>query len=68
MFKEVLVDIDGQRGGHDAVTLARQLVDEHAELTLGYVHGDLPLLVLTRAARASGTTHEASEFTATPTA
>ncbi len=38
MFKNVIVGVDAQDGGHDAIALARQLCDEEGVLTLGYVY------------------------------
>jgi nucleotide-binding universal stress UspA family protein len=38
MFNKVLVAIDGQPGGRDAVALARQLADPGEKLTLGHVY------------------------------
>ncbi len=41
MFSNVLVGVDGEEGGRDAIALARTLVAEGGELTLGYVfHGE----------------------------
>ena len=41
MFDNVLVGVDGQQGGHDAIALARMLVADGGKLTFGYVyHGD----------------------------
>ena len=41
MFKNVIVGVDGNEGGHDAIALARVLLADGGELTLGYVyHGD----------------------------
>jgi nucleotide-binding universal stress UspA family protein len=37
MFKRVVVGVDGQVGGRDAITLAQQLVDPNGELTLANV-------------------------------
>lgn len=46
MFNRVLVGVDGQPGGRDAVALARQLTAHAEELTLTHVypdHGDPPV-------------------------
>ena len=41
MFDNVLVGVDGQQGGRDAIALARMLVADGGKLTFGYVyHGD----------------------------
>jgi nucleotide-binding universal stress UspA family protein len=41
MFKHVIVSVDGQEGGRDAIALARILRAEDGKLTLAYVyHGD----------------------------
>lgn len=44
MFKNVLVGIDAQVGGRDALALAKQLVDSEGHLTLGYVYPGDPRL------------------------
>jgi nucleotide-binding universal stress UspA family protein len=38
MFKNVLVGVDGREGGHDAVALAKRLLDPAGKLTLAHVH------------------------------
>jgi nucleotide-binding universal stress UspA family protein len=38
MFKNVIVGVDGQEGGRDAIALARILGAEEGELTLAYVY------------------------------
>lgn len=43
MFKNVLIGIDDQEGGRDAIALARQLVGNDGELALAYVHGGYPI-------------------------
>ncbi len=41
MFKNVIVGVDGDEGGRDAIALARVLLADGGELTLGHVyHGD----------------------------
>jgi nucleotide-binding universal stress UspA family protein len=41
MFKTVIVGVDGNEGGRDAIALARVLLADGGELTLGFVyHGD----------------------------
>jgi nucleotide-binding universal stress UspA family protein len=41
MFKNVIVGVDGNEGGRDAIALARVLLADGGELTLAYVyHGD----------------------------
>lgn len=42
MFKNVLVGVDGQEGGRDAIALAGILLAEGGELTLGYVYAGDP--------------------------
>lgn len=39
MFKNVIVGVDGQQGGRDAVLLASMLLAAGAKLTLAHVHG-----------------------------
>ncbi|MEO6859887.1 MAG: universal stress protein [Solirubrobacteraceae bacterium] len=38
MFKSVIVGVDGEEGGRDAIALARVLRDEDGELTLAHVY------------------------------
>jgi len=38
MFHKVLVGVDGQFGGHDAITLARQMTAKHGELVLAHIY------------------------------
>jgi nucleotide-binding universal stress UspA family protein len=38
MFKNVIVGVDGQEGGRDAIALAKILRAEHSKLTLAYVY------------------------------
>jgi nucleotide-binding universal stress UspA family protein len=38
MFRKVLVGVDGHRGGHDAVALAKQLVADDGKLVLVHVY------------------------------
>jgi hypothetical protein len=41
MFKNVIVGVDGNQGGRDAIALARVLLADDGELTFGHVyHGD----------------------------
>jgi nucleotide-binding universal stress UspA family protein len=42
MFSNVLVGVDGEEGGRDAIALARTLVAKGGGLTLGYVVHDQP--------------------------
>jgi nucleotide-binding universal stress UspA family protein len=37
MFSKILIGVDGEEGGRDALALARSLADPHAELVLVYV-------------------------------
>jgi nucleotide-binding universal stress UspA family protein len=39
MFKQIVVGVDGREGGGDAIALAKLLVAEDGQLTLGYVFG-----------------------------
>ncbi len=39
MFGNVMIGVDGRRGGRDAIALARQLAGPDAELTLAHVFG-----------------------------
>jgi nucleotide-binding universal stress UspA family protein len=56
MFNNVMIGIDDQQGGRDAIQLARQLVSDDGQLTLAYVHGGFPLI-----GRGSNADFEASE-------
>jgi nucleotide-binding universal stress UspA family protein len=38
MFRQIVVGVDGQEGGRDALALARNLLAADGELTLAYVH------------------------------
>src|SRR6516225_1358561 len=42
MFSNILVGVDGEEGGRDAIALARTLFAEGGELTFGYVLRDAP--------------------------
>jgi nucleotide-binding universal stress UspA family protein len=42
MFSNILVGVDGEQGGRDAIALARGLVAEGGKLTLGYIRHDEP--------------------------
>ena len=42
MFRNILVGVDGEEGGRDAIALARTLFAEGGELTFGYVLRDAP--------------------------
>ena len=42
MFSNVLIGVDGDEGGRDAIALAKTLVAGHGELTVAYVFGDEP--------------------------
>jgi nucleotide-binding universal stress UspA family protein len=44
MFNNVIVGVDEQQGGRDAIALAKDLVAEDGELTLAYVHFGDPKL------------------------
>jgi nucleotide-binding universal stress UspA family protein len=39
MFDKVIVGVDGQQGGSDAIALAEQLAAPGASLTLAHVYG-----------------------------
>jgi nucleotide-binding universal stress UspA family protein len=43
MFDNVMIGIDGEQGGRDAVALARQLASDDANFTLAHVHGEYPV-------------------------
>ena len=56
MFKNVIVGVDGEEGGCDAIALAKILRAEDSELTFAYVyHGDAHLW------RGSSPSYEAGE-------
>jgi hypothetical protein len=44
MFDNVMIGIDSNQGGHDAIALAHQLVSDQGKLTLAYVHGGYPAI------------------------
>lgn len=56
MFKNVIVGVDGQEGGRDAMALARILRAEEGKLTLAYVHTGDPYVY-----RGASAAYEASE-------
>jgi nucleotide-binding universal stress UspA family protein len=56
MFKHVIVGVDGQEGGRDAIALAKVLCGEDGELTLAYVYRGEPV-----AWRGSSAAMEAAE-------
>ena len=39
MFSNVLIGVDGQQGGHDAIALARQLTAPSGRMTLAHIYG-----------------------------
>ncbi len=43
MFNKVMVGIDQETRGRDAIALAQHLVDENGELTLAHVHAGFPI-------------------------
>jgi len=44
VFNKVMIGIDEQQGGSDAIALARQLVSDDGQLSLAHVHGGFPLV------------------------
>lgn len=44
MFDSVMIGIDGEQGGRDAIALARQLASDEAKFTLAYVHAGYPVM------------------------
>ncbi|HTX46491.1 MAG TPA: universal stress protein [Solirubrobacteraceae bacterium] len=44
MFDNVMIGIDGEQGGRDAIALARQLVSDEGKLTLVHVHSGFPIV------------------------
>ncbi len=56
MFKRVIVGVDAQEGGRDAIALARMLQAEDGELTLAYVYRGEPV-----AWRGSNAAYDAAE-------
>jgi nucleotide-binding universal stress UspA family protein len=56
MFNTVLIGVDGEAGGRDAVALARRLVSPGGALTLAYIHGGYPII-----GRGSNNDFEAAE-------
>ena len=51
MFSKVLIGVDGEEGGRDAIALARLLVSRDGELTVAYVFGEEPRDPGTRSGR-----------------
>jgi nucleotide-binding universal stress UspA family protein len=39
MYRQVVIGVDGEAGGRDAIALARSLADQTAELTLVHIYG-----------------------------
>jgi nucleotide-binding universal stress UspA family protein len=45
MFEKILIGIDGNDGGRDAVALAKRLAGDETELVLAFVHAGYPVTV-----------------------
>jgi nucleotide-binding universal stress UspA family protein len=58
MYTNVVVGVDGEYGGRDAIALARELLADHGLLTLAYVHNGYPI-----AGRGASPAYEADERT-----
>jgi nucleotide-binding universal stress UspA family protein len=43
VFNKVMIGVDGDQGGRDAIALARHLVSDDGELALAYVHSGHPI-------------------------
>ncbi len=54
MFKKVVVGIDEETHGRDAIALARRLADPHAEIVFAHVHPAMTAAAMTAAAMTSG--------------
>jgi len=42
MFRQIVVGVDGQEGGRDAIALAKSLLAPEGELTLAHVYAGDP--------------------------